>query len=65
MKNNREYLKWSGIAMQGVVAILALLFIGKHLDERQNNKVPYFMLSGILIGTLYFFYSLIKASNKK
>jgi len=61
-KNNsgKEYLKWSGIAMQGVVAIVVLLFVGRYFDQKMENEPPFLTITGILLGVLYFFYSLFK-----
>lgn len=69
MKSNnkvgKEYLKWSGIAMQGIAAIVVLLFIGRYLDKKLDYETPILTISGILLGVVYFFYSLFKGVTQK
>ena len=51
--------------MQGVGAIVALLFLGIYMDKKLNMTYPILTISGILLGVFYFFYSIFKAINSK
>lgn len=66
-KNNggNEYLKWSGLAMQGIAVILVFLFVGRFIDGKMQLETPVFTITGILLGVCYFFYSLFKAVSQK
>jgi hypothetical protein len=64
-KAGKEYLKWSGIAMQGIVAIVALLFLGRYLDDKWGFQKPVLTITGILLGVVYFFYSLFRGVMQK
>jgi F0F1-type ATP synthase assembly protein I len=61
----KEYLKWSGIAMQGIAVILVLLFVGRYFDGKIEMETPIFTITGILLGVCYFFYSLFRAVSQK
>lgn len=63
--SGKEYIKWSGVAMQGIVAIVALLFLGKYIDDSMSNSNPVGTIIGILAGVFYFFYTLFKAATSK
>lgn len=61
----REYAKWSTFAIKGITVIVGLLFLGRFIDQRYDFANPICTISGILLGVLYFFYSLFKAVTQK
>ena len=63
----KEYAKWSGVAMQGIVAIVGFTLLGHYADKYFNFQKPLLVIIGISLGTVLFFYVFFKAvfDNKK
>lgn len=63
----KEYAKWSGVAMQGIIAIVGFTLLGHFADKYYNHQKPLWVLLGVSLGTALFFYVFFKAvfNNKK
>jgi len=48
----KNYLKYSGLAVQFVVTILLFVYVGRYLDGQMELEKPWFTLSGALIGVV-------------
>lgn len=59
-----DYLRYSGLAFQLVVLILAGAWLGDWLDERLQTQQPYFTAALSLLGVLAGMYQLYRDLTK-
>jgi|GEM_PF-3139247 len=57
----KEYAKWSGVAMQGIVAIVGFTLLGHYTDKYLSSHKPLWVIVGVGVGTVLFFYVFFKA----
>lgn len=49
---HKNYLKYSGLAVQFIATILILVYAGQGLDDYMTNKTPWFTLLGAVLGVV-------------
>ncbi len=60
-----DYLRYSGLAFQLIVLILAGAWLGSYLDERMQNQHPYWTAGLSLLGVMAGMYQLYRDLTKE
>lgn len=59
-----DYLRYSGLAFQLIVLILAGAWLGNYLDEQMQNQQPYCTAAFSLLGVMAGMYQLYRDLTK-
>ncbi len=67
LRNDADWLKYSGIGIELVVIILVFLFLGLWLDDKFNTKFIFTLILTILgfVGGFYNFYLTVKRISEE
>jgi F0F1-type ATP synthase assembly protein I len=63
-KSTKQWLKYSGLAIQMIATILVFVWIGNYLDGHMNNKYPLFTLGLGVAAIILVLYKLIIDMSK-
>jgi ATP synthase protein I len=61
----KPYLKYSGLAFQMIVTLVAAAYAGMWLDEKQNNKNPWWTIGFMVVAVIGSIYMVIKSVTQK
>jgi ATP synthase protein I len=61
----KPYLKYSGLAFQMMVTLVAAAYAGMWLDEKQGNDNPWWTIVFMLVGVVASMYMVIKSVTQK
>lgn len=64
-KSANAFMRYSGMAFQMIVVLLVAAYAGQWLDDRYQNKQPWFTLVLLLIGVTASMYLIIKTVTKQ
>jgi ATP synthase protein I len=61
----KPYLKYSGMAFQMIVTLVAAAYGGMWLDEKQGNKNPWWTIVLMVVAVVATIYMVIKSVTQK
>jgi len=61
----KPYLRYSGLAFQMIVILIIAAYGGMWLDEKQNNKNPWWTIALMLVAVISSIYMVIASVTKK
>jgi F0F1-type ATP synthase assembly protein I len=61
----KPYLKYSGLAFQMIVTLVAAAYAGQWLDEKQGNKNPWWTIAFMVVAVIGTMYMVIKSVTAK
>lgn len=61
----KPYLKYSGLAFQMILTLVAAAYAGMWLDEKQGNKNPWWTIALMVVAVIASIYMVIKSVTQK
>jgi ATP synthase protein I len=61
----KPYLKYSGLAFQMILTLVAAAYAGMWLDEKQGNKNPWWTIGFMVVAMVGSIYLVIKSVTHK
>jgi F0F1-type ATP synthase assembly protein I len=61
----KPYMKYSGLAFQMILTLVAAAYAGMWLDEKQGNKNPWWTIVFMLVAVIGTIYMVIKSVTEK
>lgn len=61
----KPYLKYSGLAFQMILTLVAAAYAGMWLDEKQGNKNPWWTIVLMVVSMVATIYMVIKSVSQK
>jgi F0F1-type ATP synthase assembly protein I len=61
----KPYVKYSGLAFQMIVTLVAAAYAGMWLDEKQGNENPWWTITFMVVAVIGTIYLVIKSVTEK